>query len=403
VSTITTDNLHPEDVLFFAEVAAAMRRVASNYELPLRSISPLPDAHLDLDTDRWGDGDSMGNIRLMLRPKVVLTAPGVEPRGSRINPGSDLLWADAPLSPAVIWENAAHELAHLRHLDHSQAHYDLSMELEQALTNQRPDHRDKVLKKLVKMQAQRDSEAKLGNSAAAEAFASAINRMLIEYELNPTDIDYARTADNDPVIEVLVDLDKYGQDLVAKVRVAWQESLARVCATSHLCRYLVRKSSNSIWFVGTKSRALVAEYAYGTLVAAATDLSAKARHDYWAERGWRKAEPHERGYREAWLSSFVSRISQRFDEARAEVLAAHTASHADAPGSTSTAVLRLNTALVKVQEYMDGKFTSKRRVKSAVGRYTHNSDGHRDGRAAADRMNIGGKAIASGVTKGLLS
>lgn len=394
MSTISTSNLHPEDVLLFADVAAAMRRVATNYELPLRSISPLPDAHLDLDTDRWGDCSHDGHIRLMMRPKVA-TDSGL------------MVWADAPLSPGEIWRTAAHELAHLRFLSHGGQHEDLTLELEQALSNQQQDHREKVLRKLVKMQAQRDSEAKLGNSEAAEAFAGAINRMLIEYELNPTDIDYARTADNDPVIEIAVELTRYGPELTARVRVAWQESLARVCATSHLCRYLVRKGSNQIWFVGTRSHALVAEYAFGTLVSAATDLSAKARHDYWTDRGWRKALPEERGYREAWLSSFVSRIGQRFDDARREALEAHVAAHStptDAPGATSTAVLRLNTALVKVQDYMDTKFSGRRaRIKSAVGRYTHNTDGHRDGKAAADRMAIGRKAVTAVTPKGYLS
>jgi hypothetical protein len=37
--------LHPDDVLLFHEVANAMRHVAKQYELPLRTVVPHPDCH----------------------------------------------------------------------------------------------------------------------------------------------------------------------------------------------------------------------------------------------------------------------------------------------------------------------------------------------------------------------
>lgn len=376
-------NLHPDDVLFFHEVSAAMRRVAKQYDLPLRSITPLA-MPLSGMADRLGDCASSGDIRLVMRATV------------------DGQFCDAPRTPADVWGTAAHELAHLRHMNHGLAFGELHAELMIALDNQQTDHKEKMIAKLVKMQASRDGEASLGNTAAAEAFASAINRMLVEYELNPSDLDYARATDKDPVIELRADYTKY-QIESKRVRIAWQESLARVVAKSHFCTFLLRTGSNQIWFVGTTSHATVAEYVFGTLVPAAATMASDAYIQYRKDTpplpGTQK-RPGTYGFVEAWLSAFVERINERFTEAR---LAAVAAAVADAPGSESQALVRLNGALAKVNKYIDDKFSGRKSSASALsgGRST-NSEGHARGRAAADKMVIGRRGVTGSSARGLL-
>ncbi|MCR4301816.1 MAG: DUF45 domain-containing protein [Sulfuricaulis sp.] len=374
-------NLHPDDFLFFNEVAGAMRRVARHYELPLRSVTAYPMPLKDM-ADRLGDCTGSGDIRLVMRATV------------------DGVFVDEPRSPQLVWDTAAHELAHLRHMNHGVAFQELRLELITALTNQQVDHRDKVLARLVKMRASRDGEAKLGNAEAAEAFASVINRMLLENELSPSDIDYARTADNDPVIEVRVNLGAY--KIAAKhSRVAWQESLARIVAQAHLCTFLIQTSTNNITFVGTRSHATVAEYAFGTLVPATDTMSLAAAHKY--RTGMRKqhhatgASPSEwLGFRESWLNGFIGRIAERFKEAR-------EAAVAEAPEGPSTALIRLDGALIKTRTYIDNKFKGRRGASALNQVRSNHSDGVRSGRAAADRVVLGRRGLTGSSNRKMLT
>lgn len=378
---ILTDGLHPDDLLFFYEVARAMRKVARQYELPLQSISayPMPSKNM---ADRLGDCTASGKIRLVLRAT----------EGGR--------FCDEPRTPERVWETAAHELAHLRHMQHGPTHHEFTLELVSALANLQGDHKAKVIDKLVKMQRQRDGEAQIGNTAAAEAFAGAINRMLIEHELNPSDIDYARATDKDPVIEMWTDLSKYRIE-EKKSRIAWQEQLARVVAKAHLCSFLIRPGSNSICFVSTQSHATVAEYVFGTLVPAAATMAGKEYRRFKGSlaRGHQEAA---HGYYAAWLDAFIKRVTERFDEARAAMV---TEAAADIPGAESLALIRLDGALVKVRKYVDDKFSSKKRhsVYALTSSGRRNETGAAHGRAAADKIAIGRRGVTGGKSQKLLS
>jgi len=361
--------IHVDDILVFKEISEQMRIVAKNYELPLRSITGLPMPKSGL-FDRMGDCDGSGNVRLVLR----CVENGI--------------WCDEPLSPKEVIATAAHELAHLRHLNHGAAFLDFCEELQVAMENQQVDHRQKILDKLIKLQASRQSEAELGNSEAAESFAAMINSMLITYELEPSDIDFARATDRDPVIEIQAQLNTYGVK-PSKVRIAWQESLASGIANAHLCRILIRPGSNAIYFVGTKSHATVAEYVYGTLVPAVAKMSGQAEVKYWRETGCGRGQDNKaKGYRAAWIDSFIIRIWQRFAEARRDAVEAAAAAKGT---STETGLMRLDGALVKVRKYIDDRF-SNRKVARA-GALNHRSRNHDEGRAA-------GTAAANAITLG---
>lgn len=375
-------NLHPDDLLFFNEVRTAMRRVAKKYDLALRSVEAMTMPANGM-SDRLGDCNGNGDIRLVMRATV------------------DGQFCDEPRTPASVWSTAAHELSHLRHMNHGRAFNEFWTELHEALTNEQGDHRSKVIDKLVKLQAQQQSESAIGNSAAAEAFAGMINKMLIEHELNPSDIDYARVTDKDPIVEITVDLSKYRIER-KKSRIAWQETLARVVANAHLCSFLIRTGSNSITFVGTKSHATVAEYVFGTLVPAVNTM---ATHEYWRFRAPFKGKGNDEsathGFKASWIAAFITRVNERFEEARK---AAVTQAAADVPNGASVAMIRLDGALVKVRKYVDDKFKARRGVSALALERGRNSEGAARGRAAADKMAIGRRGVTSGKgTRGLLS
>jgi hypothetical protein len=369
--------LHPDDLLFFHEVSTAMRTIAKKYALPLRNITGghMPESGM---ADFLGLCSSAGDIQLVMRATV------------------DGQFVEHPRSPEDVWRTAAHELAHLKHFNHG-AQFELFMiELMGALDNLRtPDHKSKIIDKLVKMQASRQSEAEIGNAAAAEAFAAAINRMMLEYELKPSDLDYARASDNDPIIEQRVNLSNFKID-EKKTRVAWQESLARIVARAHLCSFLLRPGSNQIWFVGTRSHALVAEYVFGTIVPLAEKMS------YTEYRQFRRSikpvngkyeRPETHGFVESWLYAFTKRLAERFDEARVAAVAEVTV---DMPaGSQSTALLRLGGAMTKVNQYIDDKFKARRGAGALSNGRGNNSEGHSRGRAAANSLAIGRRAMTT--------
>jgi hypothetical protein len=323
--------LHPADAMLFTEVVATMKVVAAEYKLPLRSVSPMKDP--TLAKSALGLCSASGDIYLCLRAR--------DAKGE---------WTERRRE-VDIYETAAHELAHLRHFNHGVQFQEFEQELIAAMRNRnrdKNDPKDKVIDKLLKLQAARDGEAKIGNEAAAEAFAATINRLLLEHELNPTDLDYAKGGEDDPVIEIRVNRDKYQIEKM-RVRIAWQEELARLVAHAHLCRFLIVPSTNIITFVGTRSHASVAEYAYGLLVPAATHMSDKAAYAYRKECA-RAGEPKKaNGFRGAWLDAFVQRIGQRFAEARQDTVKADAERRAARGESdpTTTAMIRLSGAVAK--------------------------------------------------------
>lgn len=366
---VMTPYLHPEDLTLFTEISVAMRMVAATYNLKIQSIGVTPNA--SFEKSALGTCSADGRILLTMRV-------GNERR-----------------DPASIWKTAAHELAHLRHFNHGVQFQEFELELLEAMQNKKQNHKDRVIDKIVKMQAVRDGEAKLGNVEAAEAFAAAINRMLVENELSGTDLDYARSTDDDPVIQIRADFKKFGIK-EKQCRVAWEETLAGIVSRAHLCRFLLTTKSNQIWFVGTRSHASAAEYVYGMLVPLARNLSYAEFQKFKREN---KGNPRAvDGFRASWLNAFTSRIEQRLAEQKADAVRVDTerrAARGEAEPSTG-ALLRLGGALARVDRYIDDQFKRRRAVAHLRDRGEYNATGAARGKAAADAMPIGRKGVGQG-------
>lgn len=253
---------------------------------------------------------------------------------------------------------------------------------------------NKVLEKLVKLKANRDGEAAIGNFEAADAFARALNKMLLQHELTELDVKLHTERDDDPIIELNLDLAKHGIER-KQSRVAWQERLASIVAEAHLCRNLIQSGSNSVWFVGTEAHVRVAEYSYVTLVRAALAMARVAYHEYYRELKAEGDTSAMKGFRQSWLLSFCVRIGERLRESRR---AAVRESVEQQGVAESVALVRLDSALAKVNRHIEEKFKTRRAGSLSRGRRNGNQDGYARGRAAADRVNIGTQAVGAGRT-----
>jgi hypothetical protein len=373
------EHLHSDDVKLFRRVKKLMEAVAERYQLPLRSIIPHPDARYT--SSPLGDCDTNGIIRLVLRGKL-----------------DNGTWDEEVRAELSVWNTGAHELAHLKHMNHGLQFQEFEIEMQQALKNERRREREARIEKLFKLRKQAESEASLGNEAAAEAFAATMNKLLLDWELSPTDLERREGEGDDPIVELKVDLGAH-KIQPSKTRVAWQETIAHIVANAHNCRSLIKPKCNDIWFVGTKTHATIAEYVYGTLIPQIDQMS------YNAYMACRKSysRTHQsylaNGYRESWISAFCQRIYERFEEAKKAAVAAAMGDGI----SHSMALMRINTAKRQVDDYIDHRFRHKRKYANQLsGLKSGHAGGAAAGRAAADAIAIGRKGVHSGVGRGKL-
>lgn len=83
---------------------------------------------------------------------------------------------------------------------------------------------EKLLDRLLKIQAQAEGEAAIGNSRAAENFAAMLNRLLIQHEMSELDLATRakQLTTDEPIVKVFVD--RYAAGLPLKrTRVQWEE------------------------------------------------------------------------------------------------------------------------------------------------------------------------------------
>lgn len=368
---MTIELIHPEDILLFDQVRTAMFEVAKEYNLRLREVRVTPNP--SLEKSAMGTCSFSGVIHITMRCR---TAAGE--------------WT-APMSPKEVWDTAGHELAHLKHMNHGLAFQEFELEMQQAMQLRIENKEQKIIDKIVKLQQQADGEAKLGNSAAAESFAAMANKLLLDYELSASDLDYKRNSEKDPVIEKYVDFGKHNMK-VCKTRIWWQEELANLIANAHLCRVLIIPGSNRVVFVGTQSHATVAEYVFGTMVPAIDKMADVEYYAYYDQMARQGKGAEARGYRKGWLKAFVMRLGQRFHDERQKSIARAKADNA-MPESQS--LIRLGNSMQKVNDYIDNKFKAKRRRYVGELQFGRNhAAGIRDGAAAADRINLGQRGIS---------
>tara|TARA_R110000824_G_scaffold161996_1_gene337561 strand:+ start:4855 stop:5625 length:771 start_codon:yes stop_codon:yes gene_type:complete len=243
---------------------------------------------------------------------------------------------------------------------------------------------EKLLDKLAKIQNHMTSAKKIGNENEAECFATMLQSLCLKHQIALTDIQLQDVEKDDPIKRHRMDYEK-GQVERKHRRIQWQEQLASLVAHAHFCRILVSSGNNQITMVGRTGDAAIAEYVFMTLTRAIEKIAYKEqdKHYYMCKNEDRLEDA--KGFKAAFINSFVNRIGQRFDEQKEEVKT-----------ESSTALVRVNTADKAIELYMDAQIF--RSASSLGGHGSTNMDGHRAGRNAANNINLGQKGIKQSST-----
>lgn len=280
------------------------------------------------------------------------------------------------------------------------------------------DH-DKLIDRLGKLKRAAEGEEKLGNEAAAQAFADMFQRLLLEHKLEATDLDFERAEAEVKVGTHRINYSQYPDIKVRKKRVDWIETLGQVIANAHFCKILVQANSSRITLVGRPEDCQVVEYLFITLQRAAEQLANKAYADFSTEcvkecsicgkqksahrKGnggrpqffcpgdrWTEFSPNWakcRGYRESFLDSFIWRLRDRYNEARR------------AAESNSQALVRLNKIDSVVLEWIEDNIKGK--ASAFSGTVAWNRHGQQHGRAAADAIELRANAVSANNKKAI--
>jgi hypothetical protein len=268
-------------------------------------------------------------------------------------------------------------------------------------------NRTSVIDKISKLRAQAESEGAMGNENAAMAFGAAVQRLMLEYEVEQHEVDAASAAKDapEPVIEKEVDLASLGIGRSTK-RNAALEDLVNFVGKAHLCKWLLRTRSNWLALVGTPSHVAVAELVIGTMWRSMNKLAAQGLRD--AKRDGESIANYTRTFRQA----FTHRLAIRYeDEQRA--MQNETMKFTKTPDTTEDGFVAAqydgeSTALVVVQREMErvGDYISKNygkaKARSLRGTGGFNNRAAADGRTAANSVPLRSNAV-SGASRGQLS
>lgn len=235
----------------------------------------------------------------------------------------------------------------------------------------------KVLDKVQKLKAHAESAEALGSEAEAQAFAALYQRLMLQHNLEMSDLEFASLDVEDPIERHEVDWERYAHKKTTSQ--PWEVRLANLVMKAHNCRHIRFRGSNRFVIIGRKADAQVAEWMYVTLHRAcqriANDETARYRWQSYKKYGSTAAA---RGFKKSFVQGFIVRLNERLESTFQETV------------TTETALVRVNQMTKKLDEFMDtqGVVHTKSMMRPA-----NHGEGYQRGRAAADRVDLTGKAI----------
>ena len=242
---------------------------------------------------------------------------------------------------------------------------------------------ERIIDKLRKLNAKAENLKGLGSEAEAQVFAEAVQRMLADYKLSMTDVQFEEHKKTEPVGDHIVNWEEHNIR-ERRTRILWIERLSAIIAQAHQCRILVMPGTSRIIIVGRESDRKVAEYVMVTLVRSAESIADKEYVKFFYKCKDEGDVTRARGFRESFLMGFVSRIQKRYMDARA------------AMGNDSTALIRFDTK--EVENYIAGK-----KPAAQLTRTNSNHAGYIRGQQVANSISLTANAMETNKLRGQIS
>lgn len=261
------------------------------------------------------------------------------------------------------------------------------------------DPHERALDKIRKMKRMMEGAKTEGE---AQQFAAMMQRMMLNHNIDMTDIEVQQMEAEEPVSEHWFNPE--GPDAKTKrVRSYWMEELAAIVARAHFCDIAVNEKTNNIMLIGRKSNIEVAEFMVVTLSRIVHKMALREWWKEWRKRGGEKSHDENRrvrgelkGFRVSYVKSFTQRLAERYAEERRKATRG--------PDATTTALVRVNRAEAATKAYMHDKFANSKPAKEITKfKDTSHAAGWRAGRDAADAIDLGagGKAVKGTERDGL--
>lgn len=259
------------------------------------------------------------------------------------------------------------------------------------------DPHERALDKIRKIKRQMEGAKTEGE---AQQFAAMMQRMMLNHNIDMTDIEVEKMETDEPVSEHWFNPE--GPTAKTKrVRSYWMEDLAAIVARAHFCDIAVNEKSNNIMLIGRKSNIEVAEFMVVTLARLVHKMALREWWKEWRKRGGEDSHEENRrvrgellGFRPTYVKSFTRRLAERYAEERRKA----------EQGTTGTGLMRINRAEAATKAFMHDKFKDSKPAKEITKfKDTTHAAGWRAGRDAADAIDLGagGKAVKGSEPQGL--
>lgn len=229
----------------------------------------------------------------------------------------------------------------------------------------RADEIKRIKDKLKKLMAKEESARELGNQAEADAFASKINQLLIDYELEVSELQGERHVYGigEEIISTL--------DLTVRNESDWVRRLYSACAPTNFCQVLFHgKDIYRVILIGDETNREFVHYMVAQLV---NKLRHLARSDFSA---YKKSGGHDK--RNTYIRAFLKGACISIRQRLAEDMQARERANNQVHGL----VLAKDKAL---SDYMGEKYP---RVGFAKMRSGSSADGYHNGKAAGRKVSI---------------
>jgi len=248
---------------------------------------------------------------------------------------------------------------------------------------------EKTIDRIKKLLAQANDDA--CTQAEAASFAAKAAEIAAREQLELNEIDWTERKQGQPIGTYHFWPENHDIKR-SKVRVKWQEQLVSRICRSQSCR-IILMGGNTYDIVGRPGNVEIASYLSAFLVRFVLEMSERDYNRvFYRNRtsgkrapGEKRTVPEALGFKESWRQGFLAEVTQRLHEMDGTIRTEY---------ASSTALVRLDTEMDAVKDYMDTLGLGKARALST--KFATNARGTSDGQKAGSKVDITGRGVNEG-------